>query len=115
MSEDINSPFYLQHFLTGKLICRKNKNKDVSQLHIDDNINEIVPVYTTPALMNNDYILENEPFYLHFTRKFGCLHSQAPPGYRGHSKRILPGSAQQQIRVVDVKKEQERALQASQR
>jgi hypothetical protein len=72
MSEDINSPFYLQHFLTGKLICRKNKNKDVSQLHIDDNINEIVPVYTTPALMNNDYILENEPFYLHFTRKFQC-------------------------------------------
>lgn len=67
MSQDLNMPFYLQHFLTGKLICRKNKNKDISMLHLDDNVNEVVPVFTTPALMNNEFMLEDEPLYLHFT------------------------------------------------
>lgn len=67
LRNDPNSVFYLQHFLTGKLICKKNKNKDMSMLHLDDNFNEIVPVYMTPALINNEYILEDEPLYLHFT------------------------------------------------
>jgi hypothetical protein len=67
MIKDPNNVFYLQHFLTGKLVCKKNKNKDMSMLHLDDLYNEIVPVYVTPALINNEWIMEDEPLYLHFT------------------------------------------------
>lgn len=68
LNSNYEAPFYMQHFLTGKLICKKNKSGN--SLYLDNAPNDAAPAFVVPAMIHQEYIVEGEPIYLRFTGRF---------------------------------------------